>query len=423
MSKDTLFTQQKLQSITLLSSLLLCALNGAETLTLAEAHQLALLQNPSIEAIHSQHRAMSARIDSADALPNPQVKVTYFGESVETRTGPQQAIYSIQQTVPWLTKLSTQKNIARIDAEIILHAAQSVEQMLLRDVSIHYAEASYQEIALELTDQSLQWIERAQEVAEENVRNGRPLNDVLQFELELERTLDMRDQQQQRLEAERAELAALLGTTSDRLPLLAVLPEQRTEKLDSTELKRQLRHNNPELLAMKRSTASAAQATELNRLKRYPDLTFGVNYIQVGEGNSNFSDAGEDPWNVSIGIQIPLWEKANRAHIRAAKANQRASTANYRNRLLELTSALSNAVSQHGDNLRRMQRYVNRLIPLAEQALENTQFAYESDQVDVLDVIQSERILLDLQINYWRACADTAKAHAEIQALTKNISK
>ena len=423
MSRDTPFIQRGLQRIALITSTLLCPLVNADALTLPEALQLALQQNPSIDAIHAQHRSMEARIDSAAALPDPQIKFTYFGESVETRTGPQQAIYSLQQTIPWLAKLSTQKNIARIDAEIIRHVAESTEQSLIHNVSVHYAEACYQQKALQLSEQSLGWIERAQEIAEQNVRNGSSLNDLLQFEVELERALDRRDQYQQRLSTERSKLAALLGVEASKLGPLETLPRPSTETLNEAELKRRLRYKNPELIAMQRATHSGIEFTQLNKLKRYPDFTFGVNYIQVGDGNSNFSDAGADPWNVSVAMSLPIWQTKNSARIRSALASERASAANYQHRLLELTSALNNAMIRRTDNIQRMQRYETRLIPLAEQALENTQIAYENSQVDVLAVIESERTLLDLQISHWRALADTTQANAEIQALTYNLSK
>ncbi len=64
-----------------------------------------------------------------------------------------------------------------------------------------------------------------------------------------------------------------------------------------------------------------------------------------------------------------------------------------------------------------MQRSEEQLIPLAEQALENSRSAYESDQLSVLELIDSERALLELNLNYARAVANVAQADASINAL------
>jgi outer membrane protein TolC len=65
-----------------------------------------------------------------------------------------------------------------------------------------------------------------------------------------------------------------------------------------------------------------------------------------------------------------------------------------------------------------MQRYQAQLIPLAEQALANSRSAYESNQLSVLELIDSERALLELNLNFARAVANVAQADAVIEALT-----
>jgi len=209
-----------------------------------------------------------------------------------------------------------------------------------------------------------------------------------------------------------------MGTSVDALGALQPTTPPKQSLTDSAEQLEQLRRLNPELLALQATIQKADKATQLSRLDRYPDFTLGLNYIQVGAGSSNFSDAGEDPWNVSIAISLPIWEGKNRAGIQSAKATALASHATYQNRLQQLKSELSAALSRQSDNFARMQRYENRLIPLAEQALENTQAAYETSQVSFLEIIQSERALIQLRLSYWRALTNTVKTEATIQALT-----
>jgi outer membrane protein TolC len=84
---------------------------------------------------------------------------------------------------------------------------------------------------------------------------------------------------------------------------------------------------------------------------------------------------------------------------------------------LALKAELSATLASFQDSARRMQRYEMTLIPLAEQALDNSRAAYESDQLSALEMIDSERSLLELKLNYWRAAANAHQAVAKINAL------
>jgi outer membrane protein TolC len=59
---------------------------------------------------------------------------------------------------------------------------------------------------------------------------------------------------------------------------------------------------------------------------------------------------------------------------------------------------------------------------LAEQALQNSRSAYESDQLSVLELIDSERALLELQLDAARAVANVIQADAAIDALIGRIN-
>jgi outer membrane protein TolC len=152
-------------------------------------------------------------------------------------------------------------------------------------------------------------------------------------------------------------------------------------------------------------------------LARRPDFTVGLNYIQVDGSGIAARDAGKDPWNVSLAVSLPIWEGKDRANIRAANANRRSVDSSYLNRELALKAELSATLASFQDSARRMQRYEMTLIPLAEQALDNSRAAYESDQLSALEMIDSERSLLELKLNYWRAAANARQAVATINAL------
>jgi outer membrane protein TolC len=400
---------------------LTCSTALAAPLSLEQALRRAEVANLGLDALREQQVGAHERIDTASALPDPKLQYTYFGESVETRTGPQEAIYSMSQTVPWLSKLGTRKALASSEAQAWSHVHQQGLLALRRQVTTVYTEAAYQEQATQSTEANLQLIDNMRAIVEERVRGGGSLNALLRLELEMERTRDQLDLIRQQRYAQRTQLAALLSMEEGALNELSGMPVATDDLPSERSLLARLEVNNPELHALKQHASSATRRADLSRLDRYPDFTFGLNYIQVDGGSSMASDAGEDPWNVSVAVSLPIWEGKNRSAIRAANAERRAAEQRYQDRVLQLKAELSAMLSRRVDNRQRMQRYEQQLIPLAEQALENSRSAYESGQLSVLELIDSERALLELNLNYARAVANVAQADAAIHALTGTI--
>lgn len=393
---------------------------SAETKTtrsLGDALSRAETVNPTLQALREDHLSAAERVKIASSLPDPSAQFTYFGESVETRTGPQEAIYSIKQTVPWLSKLSTKASMAESRSDQVGHLYSVGRFRIRRAVATSYAEVVYLDQALVSTRESLELIEDMRAIVEEQTRAGGSLNAMLRLEVETERTLDQIQQLEQTRTVRRAELASLLAVELDSLGELKGFSDELQAATDTAQLIQLLEVQSPELLAMRKAMESAEAAVRLSRLNRLPDFTFGLNYIQVGDPIMATKDAGRDPWNVTVAVSIPIWEGKNSAEIRAAQSDKRSIEARYRSRVLELKSDLSASLARRNDAFQRMQRYEATLIPLAEQALDNSRSAYASNQISALELIDSERALLDLKLNYWRALTHVEQADAAIRAL------
>jgi outer membrane protein TolC len=375
--------------------------------------------SPGLQALREQSSAAEARVFGAAALPDPKLQLTYFGESVETRTGPQEAIYSISQTVPWPQKLSTRKAYAESSADVArLRYAHGFNQ-LKRDVIRHYVELAYLDKAIQSTEANLRLIDDTASIVEAQVQSGASINALLRLEVEKERVGDELDRIRQQQLEERANLAAMLSMELDELSEVFAFPERNLIS-GKVVLVEQLQKANPELNLLRQGVSSLDQQVKLSRLDRYPDFTVGLNYIQVGnEGTA--PDAGTDPWALTLAVNLPIWGGKNNSMIHESMANKRAYEQHYRERELQLKAELSSLMSKRADNERRTQRYEKTLIPLAEQALENSRSAYESNQVSVLELIDSERALLDLNLNYWRAVANVLQADAAIRAVVGDL--
>lgn len=377
---------------------------------LAQAQQA----NPDLRAYAARHEAARARIPQAAALPDPTLQITHFVESVQTRTGPQENIMMLNQRLPWFGRLSGRERAASAEAEALQYAWQARQLRLAREVGTGFYDYAYTGRAIALTAQNLALLEGLAPQVEERTRSGGELNALLRLQVELGRLRDRLAALEEMRAQQSARLAAQLA-----LPVTAPLPEPAWEPdqavtavtAEPTALLAAIDTQNPELLALERKIESAAARTALARLESRPDFTLGLTYIQIGSPtvNSTTPDAGRDPWGVTFAVNLPVWNRRTAAAKRESVALQRAAASELEDQRNRLRGEALAALSAQKDAQRRLQLYRQELLPLARQAVANTLAAYQGNRATLLELIDSERSLLDLELQLWRAHADAAR--------------
>jgi outer membrane protein TolC len=379
----------------------------------------ALAANPQLEAFEQRYEAAMQRIPQASSLPDPMFQVTSFVESVQTRTGPQENVFMLSQKLPWFGKLSSREDAASAEAEALWYAYQNQQLMLARMVSLAFYEYGYTEEAIRLTEENRDLLRKLEPIVEEKVRAGADLNALLRLKVEIGKIDDRLQTFKQKRVAQSAKLGELLA-----LPGSEVLPWPDWEapervQPDGLSMAAAIRSNNPELQMLERKITSAEARREIARLESYPDITLGFNYIQTGNPtvNPNTPDAGQDPWGFTVAVNIPIWFEKYDAAKAEALASKRSFESEYDNRYNVLRAELSASLAILKDANRRLELYGEELLSLAEQAVENSRTSYEGGRTGILEVIDSERSLLDLQLLYWRAAADAWQQRIIIQTL------
>ncbi|RME66638.1 MAG: TolC family protein [Verrucomicrobia bacterium] len=388
---------------------------------LADYLERALDANPGLKAFEDRHRGALADVEVAGTLPDPRLQVTHFVESVQTRTGTQENVFVLSQSVPWFGKLRQRETAATAEAEAVYFLWQARQLGLVREVAGLYFDYAFTGRSFALTGENLELLELFQPIVEERVRAGGDLNALLRLQVEIERLRDRLKSLEQTRAAQSARLAALLALPdADLLPWPEWQPPEPLA-IDGPALHVALEANNPVLAMLDRKIASAEARRVLARLERFPDLMLGVNYIQLdGYAGSTLPEAGRDPWGVSVGISLPIWEGRNRARDAGALAARTAAAHERRDRENRLHADLDAAIARHDDAMRRLELYGGKLLGLAQQALEITRTSYEAGRATVLEVIDSERSLLDLQLQYWRAAAEAWQSRVAIQTLVNH---
>ncbi|WP_345736258.1 TolC family protein, partial [Zunongwangia profunda] len=62
--------------------------------------------SPAIDALRAKYDISKEQINAVNTLPNTEFAAGYFVSEPETRTGPQQAKFSVKQMFPWFGTIS-----------------------------------------------------------------------------------------------------------------------------------------------------------------------------------------------------------------------------------------------------------------------------------------------------------------------------
>lgn len=382
----------------------------------------ALTNSPTLLVAENRYQAARASLESAGVLPNPRVQITHFVESIQTRTGPQRQALSIQQPIPWQGSLRTKRGIARSQSEALWHSYATIQFKTIDQVATNVIENAYLTKSIAITQQNIKLLERLQTIAENKIKSGGSLNDLLRLQMETGRHRDTLARQETTLRANSAKLESAMGRTptGTSIPIEwnAPTPIQAAASQWLDAIPRQ----SPQIATLNALLASQASRERLASFASRPDFSVGLNYIRTGDAlDPSIKDSGKDPWALMVGVSLPVWGKANNAIARQASFERDAIIAQIHELQLFLLAEGHAWIARLEDAQNRIQLYQTSLLPLAQQTHDITESSYRSDKATILELIESDRALLKLETEYWRAAADAWFARWKLATLSGGL--
>ncbi len=388
---------------------------------LSEYVRRALERSPRLRSRSQRWRAALEKAPQARALPNPRLMVGGYAVPIETRAGPTRFQIGLSQRVPWPGKLLAASDVSleRADAERARY--DGAQLRLVADVSMAYAALHYLTRNIQVTRDTLALVQRWESVAQGQLQAGRrgAQRDVIRAQVELGRLED----RVQSLENARlplhAKLNGLLNQPPEgRLPSPTTLPEP-TLPLSDGEVMDLARRQSPALRALDHETGARERGVDLAYQSYLPDFSVGAMFTGVSTSRfgSSVPNSGDDPVLATIGIELPIWFGRYGASVSEAKARLLAAESDRKNAENDLMANVATALFTFRDAERKVSLYRDSLLAKARQALEATAAAYEAGQGSFLDVLDSERKLIEFELAHERARADRVAAMARLEAL------
>jgi outer membrane protein TolC len=392
---------------------------GAQTadqrppLTLQAALAEALAHNPDLIARRRQFDAARERPAQKRFLPPPTFDAQIWQWPLTTLNPANTEMYMFMlgQDIPApgtrrRREAVAQKDVERAELAIVAAAREIVER-----VKLAYAELFLARRARAVHQASRDLLRDVADAAQANYTTGRvPQQDVLKVLVELSRVHERLITLDEEAQLAEAQLNALMGRVPGSPVGPLAEPRERVLLPSCEELQRLALERQPELRMARLDVERAERQLDLVDSESRPDY--------VAMGGYMLMPRHGDAWMAKIGVTWPTapW---SRGRLAAQRAEAAAEIAAARAGVAAAENAVRLAVQQACVRARSAEQRAAMLrttiVPQSDQAVEVSRSAYQTGRLDVLAVIENERLRLAAHLDYYRALADLERALADLE--------
>lgn len=379
-----------------------------------------LANGARLRAAFEQWLALTERVEQVSTLPEPRFSYGEFLEDVQTRTGPQERRFGVSQAFPWPGKLGARASVAERQAEAAWYRVELERLQLVAEIETAFCEYGFLGRELAITERLLELLRGLEPVVQTRTRSGGGQADLLRLQVEIGRLEDEVASIERRRPALSAQLAHAMQLRAGHGPLpVPVFREPAPQTLDTQRLREQALTSNPGLQGLSQELLASRRAEDLASYRRRPEFALGLDYFQTGSAvNSSTAGSGDDPVMLGFSLSLPIWTSSYAAAEREARHHTRASQQRVEAAASELESDIEQQAFRIDDASRRMRLYQDSLIPRASEALQLTQASYRTGEASLLDLIDSERALLEFELSLARSQREYVLAEARLKVLT-----
>ncbi|NIR48232.1 TolC family protein [candidate division KSB1 bacterium] len=389
--------------------------NG-KTVRLDELVREALENNPEIKSAESRWRAALQRPSQVSMLPDPMLSYTRFAQSVETRVGPQENVFTLSQRIPFPGKLGLKGKMADQEAVASEQRYEATKRDVIFKVKRAYYDLYWVDRSLEILSEYLAVLQDFTRVAEQKYATGQGIQaNVLKSQVEISTIMERRLGFEKIRQGVVARINALLNRSQDtKLGKAATIDTTRV-RISEADLVDYALEQREELQSLQAMIDKSEHMRSLAKREYLPDFNLQANYIDVSRGVSQAPDAGKNAWSVMVGLNLPIWIGKRNAAVREASELISSNRLAYENLQNRVKSEIKDYYYQLQITGKTLNLYEQGLITQAESSLESALASYQTGKLDFLNLLDAERMLLNLNLGYVKERSNYQKHLADLE--------
>lgn len=383
-------------------------------LTLDEIERIALAENPEIHVAVRKVALAEAHVPTTGKLDDPQFMLRNWQVPLRKpwELNAAQNMLMLSQSLPGPGKRPLQTSIAQSDVTVAQDELESVRLRVQVEVRKAFFDLLLAQEEMRIHDQHVDIARQAIEAARIKYTVGKvPQQDVLKAQLAMTRLEEHIIRFERDAEVARVRMNTLLGrdpATPIRVQgdfgIGADLPAEK-------QLQQLSLQSRPDLLEAQAAAEKSRKEQSLARKAYVPDFSVAGGYMLMPTGsdprnNYMFEGSMTLPW---------LNRKKHDAGMNEAAVKvteQDAELGAMRNSAFgQIDEALAEARS--AQRLARM--YHGSLEPQAESTLHAAVIAYENNQTDLLDLIDSQMTVIEVNLAWFQSMGDFAASMSDLE--------
>ena len=393
-----------------------------EILTLDEAVQLAITENPGLGRKQARAEAMDEIPSQAGALPDPRLNLGALNVPVDTYDLGQEAMTQLQigisQEFPLFGTRKLRRQTAGHEARAAAHETDEARLTLIRDVKSAWWRIFYLDRALEIVKRNRVLLNQFVKIATTKYKVGRGLQqDVLLAQLEFSKLMDTEIQLKNRRRVEVVRLNAMLNRPGDGAITLPIeISESLPAPISETDLYDTALGMRPLLRARHSMVEAARRRHDLARKEYKPNMNLGVAYGFRDGTNVNGAER-PDFATVRLSFNLPIYPGAKQDKAVAQRAKEiNESDLALQEARQQVMAEIGEAYANYRQARSQAGLFKTGIIPQASQTVASMLSAYQVNKVDFLNLVRSQLTLYDYEMQYWQALSSANRALATLTA-------
>lgn len=376
---------------------------------------IALENNPDVQAFELKYERVKEKANEANTLPNTQFGVGYFVREPETRTGAQKFKLSASQMFPWFGTITARKNYTDALANVEYEDIAIVQRKLAMSVTQSYYNLYAIKATQNVLKENIQLLKTQEKLALAAVKVSKASAvDILQLQIR-QNELDEKIQVlQQEFLAEQTTFNQLLNRENN-IPI--DVPSYLDFPFDSNFLNTDLTLH-PELVKYDKLFESIEQSELLNKKEKKPQIGLGLDYIYVAKRpDLSFSDNGKDILMPMLSVSVPIFNKKYKSITSQNELKQQELKAQQQSRLNALKTILDKAIKMQ-EAAKISYTTLNKNLQQTKEAETILIKTYETGIVDFDKVLDIQALQLKFETKQIEAIKNYYLQQAIINYLT-----
>lgn len=389
---------------------------GVAPLTLTEIERIALESNREIRAMKERVTLAKAGVTPAMALDDPSFSYRAWQTPLlqPWNVNQTQHMFMFSQTFPGAGKRELRYESASQTVDVADAQLEATKLDVSARVRATFYDLLRNEDELRLHDEQIALARQAVASARIKYTVGRvPQQDVLKAQIAVTKLADHLAMFLQDGDLARARLNTLMGR-DPATPLDVEGDYGIPASLPAAGALQQIAlDHRPELKAIDAEIRQLETKVRLTQKDYKPDVSIGAGYMLMPSGSTN-----RNAYMAELSFNLPWLNRSKHdAEISEAQSQVNVRRAELETQRAVVFQAIQEAIIRANTAAHLVEIYRDTLRPQAQATLRAASAAYQTDQTDFLNLIDSQNTALDVEYSYFRALAEFDSRIAELEGI------